>query len=101
MQNIRIQMHNCDTGVSYSATFTGPHAEDHALAYIDRKAATHHIHEPDDQAPLDAERFPRLLERLYPLCHHGMSLGLFMDPIGPHHFGTYEQEKADAMAFGW
>jgi hypothetical protein len=29
---------------------------------------------------------------LNPQCHHGMSESLCMDPFGPHHFGTREQE---------
>lgn len=26
-------------------------------------------------------------------CHHGLDASLCMDPTGPHHFGTYEQER--------
>lgn len=34
----------------------------------------------------------RLFDLLFPQCHHGLSLDLCMDPFGPHHFGTIEQE---------
>jgi hypothetical protein len=32
--------------------------------------------------------------KVNPICHHGMSASLCMDPVGEHHFGTREWEMA-------
>ena len=39
----------------------------------------------------------RLLEYLYPHCHHGMDATMCMDPYGPNHWGTMEQELAGML----
>ena len=38
------------------------------------------------------ETILKVLEILYPQCHHGMDASLCMDPYGENHFGTREQE---------
>jgi hypothetical protein len=73
-----------DTAVG-PVRFYGPNAEDHALAYLDRKGGYEH---PD--VPIGAQ-YTRLAEALYPLCEHGMSADLCE---GPNHYPTYEQERA-------
>lgn len=79
-------------GISYEVTFTGPNAEDHALSYMVAKAGLHF--EDVYDRPFSYDAFPRVADALHPLCHHTMSLHLCMDPIGPNHFGTREQEMA-------
>lgn len=118
---IKLQVTVCDNNVSYVATFLGPQAEDHALAFLDsRQGSMNHVigevitTEPrwqpcpyggdngrrveemceDQPDMINPSRFPRLYERLNPLCHHGMSDQMCMDPVGEHHFGTREWEQS-------
>ena len=49
-----------------------------------------------EAGPLTPDQI-RLMEYLFPQCHHGMDATLCMDPYGPNHWGTMEQE----MARGW
>lgn len=81
--------------VSYQVTFEGRDAEDRALAYMSARKALHFGDVYD--RPFSYDAFPRMADALHPLCHHTMSLNLCMDPIGPNHFGTREQELAN----GW
>lgn len=94
MSELTLRVHHCANGHSYNAVFTGPQAQDHAVAFIERKSSTCAFFESED-APLD-ERHSKVINKLYPTCHHGMDGNQCMDPIGPHHFGTYEQERG-----GW
>jgi len=69
--------------------------EAQAIAYAEARRSTHIIEELED-APLDQIREAALITYLYPTCHHGMSLSLCGDPYGPHHFGTYADERSRA-----
>lgn len=123
---IKLDVTVCDSNVNYVVTFEGTHAEDHALAFMDRRAGSHNhvigevvatvevyvpcpyggddgriVFEPAREQPdlIDPERFPRLYRRMNPICHHGMSADLCMDPIGEHHWGTREWEMAQPWAW--
>lgn len=78
---------------SYRVVFEGPQAQARALAYRAARTSTHHFAEPAD-APFSGRAYPELDAALYPLCHHGLSADLCMDPIGDHHYGTREWEMA-------
>lgn len=81
-------------GLSYTVTFEGVRAEALALAYLAARGDLHFSAVAD--RPFSFDAFPRISDALYPICHHGLSLGLCMDPYGDGHFGTREQELA-----GW
>jgi hypothetical protein len=90
---IKIDVHT-PQGTHYVASFPATDAgEAQAIAFIENRP-DHTCREAEGNADLIAS--PRLMELLYPLCHHGMALDLCMDPYGPHHFGTYEQERQAA-----
>jgi len=82
-------------GVAYEVTFEGPQAQDRALAYVSARKALHFGDVYD--RPFSYEAFPAMADLLHPMCHHTMSLSQCMDPYGPNHFGTREQELAN----GW
>ena len=64
--------------------------EDQALAWISARTATHNVSEvPGQEIPED---WTRVIDLLYPTCHHGLNGWLCMDPIGDAHYGTREQE---------
>ena len=75
----------------FTAVFS---TEAQAIGYASARTSTHIIDEIED-APIDPKH-AALLDYLYPTCHHGLSLSLCGDPYGPHHFGTYEDERARA-----
>lgn len=54
------------------------------------------VYPSDRIGPVSKGEFD-LLDYLYPTCHHGMDLQLCMDPYGPHHWGTMEQELAGIL----
>lgn len=78
--------------VSYTVAFEGSDVEDRALAYISARKGLHFGDVYD--RPFSYEAFPRMAEVLHPTCHHGMSLDNCLDPIGEHHFGTRDWERA-------
>lgn len=82
-------------GVSYQVTFEGPRADAQALAYMSahKGLGFAEVEDRPNYWPSLSEAFA---EALYPQCHHAMSLDLCMDPYGPNHFGTRDQELA-----GW
>jgi len=91
---ITLEVFGCDyTPASYTVAFEGPDAQQWALAYIAARRFTHVITE-SHLAPFSGETFPELAKVLYPVCHHGMSLDLCMDPVGENHYGTREWEMA-------
>jgi hypothetical protein len=119
---IKLEAHHCKNGVTYTVTFEGPNAEQMAIDYATARRSTHAISEliifdqvweccpyggdsgrlidvPAQDQPhlIDSELYPALWAYLNPICHHGLSEHLCMDPIGEHHFGTREW----AMAQGW
>lgn len=65
--------------------------EAQALAYVGARRKTHNVYEIES-SPIPSD-WTKLISLLYPTCHHGMSLDLCGDPVGPHHFGTYEDER--------
>jgi hypothetical protein len=78
--------------VSYQVTFEGTRAEDRALAYMSARKGLHFAEVYD--RPFSFDVFPRMADALYPQCHHGMDLRNCLDPIGEHHFGTRDWERA-------
>lgn len=89
MPTATLEIHICDQRRSYLATFTN---QDQAVAFLTTRTSTHAFHEiQDTPVPQD---WTALLDFLYPLCEHGMSLDLCE---GPNHYMTAEQEQA----MGW
>lgn len=92
---IQISVHT-PQGTHYTASFPVTDAgEAQAIVFIEARP-DHTCREAEANTDLIASA--RLMELLYPTCHHSMALGMCMDPEGPHHFGTYEQER---MAAGY
>lgn len=94
-QEIKLEVHICDQRRSYLATFYGSRAEDQAIAFIERKSATHAFHEVEAEPIFPT--FGRLLERLYPTCEHGLSLS---NCYGPQHYYFDEEEQARGLRNG-
>jgi hypothetical protein len=67
------------------------HTEDQALAFVGPRLSTHNFDQIDGH-PIP-EGWDRLNDLLYPVCHHGLSAQMCMDPVGDHHFGTAEWER--------
>lgn len=93
---LTIEVHVCDERRSFIVSFDGPaaHAEATALRYMDHlnEQAKHagytwgnYAFHLDESNPPSPEQFPKLYDRLFPLCGHGMSLDLCEDPI--NHYG--------------
>lgn len=78
----------------YRVTFA---REEDAVSFYDRKARTHVIDLMNDDVETIPEDWSTFYDRMYPTCHHGLDGRACMDPDGPHHFGTREQE----MERGW
>lgn len=64
--------------------------EAQAVRYVRPRLRTHYMDVVGD-FPEDWTTLDRVL---FPTCHHGLSLAMCLDPIGDHHFGTAEWEKA-------
>lgn len=94
MDSICFEVMACDGSARWEVVFEGPDAEDHALAYWEARSAAHALHEVISR-PFNYTTFPRMAAKVNPICHHGMSANLCMDPIGEHHFGTREWEMAN------
>ncbi|MFF4777473.1 hypothetical protein ACFY05_31920 [Microtetraspora fusca] len=75
---ITLEIHICDQRRSYLATFA---TEDQAIAFIERKSATHAFHTLPE-FPID-DQYARLWETLDPTCDHGLREALCM---GPDHY---------------
>lgn len=91
---IKIDVHT-PQGTHYTASFPVTDAgESQAIVFIEARP-DHHFEPVEDSGQYISRR---LHDLLYPTCHHGMALGMCRDPYGPHHFGTYEQER---MAAGY
>lgn len=86
----------CDGSSCWEVVFEGPDAEARALAYWEAHSSGFALHEVISR-PFSYAAFPRMAAKVHPICHHGMSEDLCMDPIGEYHFGTREQE----MAYSW
>lgn len=84
----------------YTVKFFGPdgEADARAAAWIGSRRMTHGVEIDFDAmgGPEESDRFPKVLDLIYPTCHHGMDGRRCHDPHGPHHFGTSEQDAA-----GW
>lgn len=88
-------IHVCAARRAYKATFS---TEDQAITFLAARTSTHNweeirgLHvEGGGSVPAD---WHKLLDYLYPLCEHGMSLDLCE---GPDHYMTAAQEQA----MGW
>lgn len=81
---ITLDVHICNQRRAYRVTFApGPKAEALAVAFIEKRSATHAFSEAED-APFSYNEYPRLTECLYPTCEHGLSASLCS---GPNHYG--------------
>lgn len=86
---IKLDVTGEDGSHHYTVSF---YTEDQALAYITPKIKTHCFDQRAEcPIPMDWARVHGLL---YPTCHHGLSLQMCMDPVGEHHFGTADWERA-------
>jgi hypothetical protein len=87
---VKIDVHT-PQGTHYTVSFPSTDAgEAQAIVFIEAHP-THTFDEAEGQYLIASSR---LMELLYPTCHHGMALDMCQDPYGPHHFGTREQEMA-------
>jgi hypothetical protein len=87
---IKVHVHT-PQGTHYIASFPATDAgESAAIVFIEARPE-HTCRQHEDTGIIAS---PRLMELLYPSCHHGMALDMCMDRYGPHHFGTREQEMA-------
>lgn len=93
---IALEIAICDQRRSYRVTFTGPNAEDMALAFCEARKSTHAPREIEDK--LIDERYGRLIDWLYPRCPHGLSES---NCYGPQHYYFDEEEQAMGMRNGW
>jgi hypothetical protein len=93
MEDIVLEIHVADQRRSYRATFQGPDAEITALRFIETRWSTHAIHELEDQ-PIP-QKYARLLDLLYPLCEHYLSLS---NCCGPQHYYFGEDERGQNAA---
>lgn len=89
---IKLYVSVCAARFGYLVTFEGSNAEDMALAFVGARWSTHAFDEIED-APFSYAMYPRLAEKLYPLCGHGMSERLC---YGPAHYCSPEE-----IAQGW
>jgi hypothetical protein len=107
---IALEVHICDQRRSYTARFANgdqavefiqqrlPSSPTYALDLAAYPYGNHAFYELEDDpvippvGPVNQDVL-RLLDVLYPTCHHGMSADLCLDPIGPNHWGTAEQER--------
>lgn len=87
-------IHICDQRRAYRATFS---TEEQAIAFLAPRSSTHSWEEIPS-APGDGcgngsvpVTWYKLLDFLYPLCEHGMSLDLCE---GPNHYMTAYEEAA-------
>lgn len=98
---ITLEIHRCDTGRSFRATWTGPAAETNAVAWLTARGDTHAYHEieaePINFGSYDNPIFPTLYDLLYPTCDHGMT----GDCYGPQHYYYDEEEQARGLRNGW
>lgn len=83
--NLTLWFTNTLTEVTYPVEFesdpndpTG--AERHALAYMAARGSTHAVYEDHLTDPIDQTRYPLVIEKLYPLCGHGLALWLCDNP---------------------
>lgn len=88
---ITLRVYAPRTNREFPVKFYGESAEDNALAYVARNGANY-VEEYEDN-PVGSE-FTRLLDALYPLCEHGMSLSLCN---GPQHYWYDEEEQARGL----
>lgn len=93
--DIVLEMHICDQRRSYRVTFTGPRAEEFALAYVEARVTTHAVHELDDRPVPD--QYAALLEWLHPACPHGLDLA---NCYGPQHYYFDEEEQSRGLRNG-
>jgi hypothetical protein len=72
----------------YTVSFS---TEEQALNWITARRSSHNVYEvPGQEIPED---WTRVLDLLYPTCHHGLDGRACMDPVGDAHWGTAEQER--------
>lgn len=91
---IALEIHICDQRRSYVAKFS---TEDQAVRFVQARQSTHAISEVaemDKSAEPVPVEWTRLLDLLYPMCEHQMSLS---SCYGPDHFMSADQERA----MGW
>lgn len=79
-QEIALTATCCPTGVTFTATFTGPDADRIAAAWI-RSRRNYAFSTAD--LDLEPEEFPETLDTLFPTCEHGLSESLC---AGPGHY---------------
>ena len=87
-----IHIHICDQRRGYNVTFSTEHQ---AIDYLTPRSSTHtwwELNQNDGGSV--PQSWSRLLDFLYPLCEHGLSLDLCH---GPDHYMSAAQEHA----MGW
>lgn len=83
---ISLEIHIIDQRRSYRVSFA---TEAQALAFVTARSSTHAVWEIDE-LPIPATA-TALLELLYPICEHGLSLS---NCYGPQHYYFDETEQA-------
>lgn len=78
----------------YTGSFS---TEEQALAFMSDRGMTHSFGEIEEFPIPDTAT--RLLDTLYPTCHHGMDGRMCLDPYGDNHFGSAEWERAQYGSF--
>lgn len=93
-QTASLMIYICDQRRSYKATFS---TEEQALAFLAPRTSTHtwwELGAEDHSDPSVPVTWSKLLDFLYPLCEHQMSLD---SCYGPDHFMSADQERM----MGW
>lgn len=79
MNAVTIIAHHCENRHEYRVTFEGHRCERRLLRWMDRKGDTHAFAFDEENVP--PQWAQQLWSRLFPLCHHGLSLDLCADPV--------------------
>lgn len=85
-QTATLQIHICAARRGYRVTFS---TQAQAIAFLSARTKTHAWDELEGGS-VPAE-WTELLDYLYPLCEHGLSLNLCN---GPNHYMTADEEQA-------
>jgi len=91
IETASLMIHICADRRGYKVTFSN---EDQAISFLKARSSTHAWWELDTEdggqgsVPVS---WTKLLDYLYPLCEHGLSLDLCE---GPDHYMTADQERA-------
>ena len=79
-QDLRLTVYTEGGWHRFDAVFTGPRADELAVAYIERYSKDRSFSVTDD---FDDELFPLTTASLFPTCEHGLSESLC---AGPGHY---------------